>query len=134
MFVKMPTHIHMVHTKRGWHIYKGDEVGVDVDQLGDKTEAKRVQNFTSGVSTRRVRAVRRCHRRPVYKRQCFTVCTGRWSRSDRTLGSYVWSVAIESEQASVFDRTLGHFITGRWVAVFGPTNVEAQRRGEMTGR
>ena len=35
MFVKMLTHIHMVvHTWWCWHIYKGDEVGVDVDQLG----------------------------------------------------------------------------------------------------
>ena len=51
MIVKMLTHIHVVvYTWWCWHIYKGDEVGVDVDQLGDKTEAKRVQNFTSGVS------------------------------------------------------------------------------------
>ena len=35
MIVKMLTHIHMVvHTWWCWHIYKGDEVGVDVDQLG----------------------------------------------------------------------------------------------------
>ena len=26
-----------------WHIYKGDEVGVDVDQLGDGTEVRRVR-------------------------------------------------------------------------------------------
>ena len=38
--MKMPTHIHMVHTKRGWHIYKGDEVGVDVDQLSEEMEVK----------------------------------------------------------------------------------------------
>ena len=32
MIVKMLTHIHMVvYTWWGWHIYKGDEVGVDVD-------------------------------------------------------------------------------------------------------
>ena len=32
--MKMLTHIHMmVYTWWCWHIYKGDEVGVDVDQL-----------------------------------------------------------------------------------------------------
>ena len=47
----MLTHIHiMVYTWWCWHIYKGDEVGVDVDQLGDGTEARRVQNSTGGVS------------------------------------------------------------------------------------
>ena len=40
---------------------------------------KRVQNFT-GVLFRKARV---------------SECTGRWSRSDRTLGSYVWSVAAE---------------------------------------
>ena len=29
-----------------WHIYKRDEVGVDVDQLGDEMEAKRIRNST----------------------------------------------------------------------------------------
>ena len=34
MIMKMLTHIHMVvYTWWCWHIYKGDEVGVDVDQL-----------------------------------------------------------------------------------------------------
>ena len=28
----------VVYTWWGWHIYKGDEVGVDVDQLGEKME------------------------------------------------------------------------------------------------
>ena len=32
--------------------------------------------------------------------------------------------------ASVFDRTLGHFVIGRWVGVSGPTDVATQRRGE----
>ena len=51
------THIHMVvYTWWCWHIYKGDEVGVDVDQLGEGTEA-RVRNSTGGVSARRVRTV-----------------------------------------------------------------------------
>ena len=40
-FVKMLTHIHMVvYTWWCWHIYKGDEVGVDVDQLSEEMEAK----------------------------------------------------------------------------------------------
>ena len=51
MIVKMLTHIHMVvYTWWCWHIYKGDEVGVDVDQLGDETEARRVRNSTGGQS------------------------------------------------------------------------------------
>ena len=37
------THIHMVvYTWWCWHIYKGEEVGVDVDQLGEEKEAKQV--------------------------------------------------------------------------------------------
>ena len=64
MIVKMLTHIHMmVYTWWCWHIYKGDEVGVDVDQLGDETEARRVRN---------------CRRRPIQKK------TGS-HRVDRTL-------------------------------------------------
>ena len=63
----MLTHIHMVvYTWWCWHIYKGEEVGVDVDQLGEGTEA-RVRNSTGGVSARRVRLVRRCHRCPTEK-------------------------------------------------------------------
>ena len=43
MIVKMLTYIHMVvYTWWCWHIYKGDEVGVDVDQLGDETEVREV--------------------------------------------------------------------------------------------
>ena len=30
----------VVYTWWCWHIYKGGEVGVDVDQLGEETEAK----------------------------------------------------------------------------------------------
>ena len=44
----------VVYTWWCWHIYKGDEVGVDVDQLGDEMEARRVRNSTGGVSTHRV--------------------------------------------------------------------------------
>ena len=37
----MLTHIHMVvYTWWCWHIYKGEEVGVDMDQLGEETKAK----------------------------------------------------------------------------------------------
>ena len=44
MFVKMLTHIHMVmYTWWCWHIYKGDEVGVDMDQLGNGMEARKVR-------------------------------------------------------------------------------------------
>ena len=57
MIVKMLTHIHMmVHTWWCWHIYKGDEVGVDVDQLDEGTGA-RVRNSTGGVSAHRVRTI-----------------------------------------------------------------------------
>ena len=31
----------VVYTWWCWHIYKGEEVGVDVDQLGDETEERR---------------------------------------------------------------------------------------------
>ena len=66
MFVKMLTHIHMVvYAWWCWHIYKGDEVRVDVDQLGDEIEARRVSNSTDGVSAHRVRTVRWCHWRPI---------------------------------------------------------------------
>ena len=47
----MLTHIHMMmYTWWCWHIYKGDDVGVDVDQLGDRTEARKVRNSNGGVS------------------------------------------------------------------------------------
>ena len=114
MIVKMLTHIHMVvYTWWCWHIYKGDEVGVDVNQLGNATEAGRVRNSTGRVSARRVRTVRRCHQRPRQKRQGLTEWTRHWSCTDRTLGSCVWSVAAESVQASVFDRTLALKVIGR---------------------
>ena len=32
-----------------WHIYKGDKVGIDVDQLDDETEARRVRNSTGAL-------------------------------------------------------------------------------------
>ena len=50
MIEKMLTHIHMVvYTWWCWHIYKGDEVRVDVDQLGDGTEVRRVWNSTGAL-------------------------------------------------------------------------------------
>ena len=43
IIMKMLTHIHMVvYTGWCWHVYSGDEVGVDVDQLDDGTKARRV--------------------------------------------------------------------------------------------
>ena len=58
IIVKMLTHIHMVvYTWWCWHIYKGDEVRVDVDQLGNGTEVRRVRNSTGGVSVHRVQTV-----------------------------------------------------------------------------
>ena len=42
----------MVYTWWCWHIYKEDKVGVDVDQLGGETKARRVRNSTGGVSAR----------------------------------------------------------------------------------
>ena len=68
----------VVYTWWCWHIFKGDEVRVDVDQLGDGTEAGKVRNSTGRVSARRVRTVRRCHRCPTQKRQGLTKCIGRW--------------------------------------------------------
>ena len=118
------THMHMVmYTWWCWHIYKGIEVGVDVDQLGGETVARRVGNSTGGVSARRVRIVRRCHRRPIQKRQGLTEWTGRWSRGNRTLGSCVRSVAAESVHASIFDRTLALKVTGRWQGASGQADV-----------
>ena len=119
----MLTRIHMVvYTWWCWHIFKGEEVGVDVDQLSEGTKA-RVQNSTSGASTRRVRTVRRCHRRPIQKRQGLIEWTGCWSRGDRMLGSYVRSMVTDSVQASVFDRTLALKVTGRWQGASSQANV-----------
>ena len=47
----MLTHIHIaVYTWWCWHISKGDEVGVDMDELSDGTEARKVRNSNGGVS------------------------------------------------------------------------------------
>ena len=120
----MLTNIYMVvYIWWCWHIYKGDKVGVDVDQLGDGIEARKVRNSTSGVSARRVRTVRRYHQRPIQKRQGLTEWTKRWSHSDRTLGSSVRSVVVVSGQASVIDRTLALEVTGRWPYASGQGDV-----------
>ena len=63
------------------------------------------------------------HRRPIQKRQGLSEWTGRWSHGDRTLGSYVRSVAVESVQASVFDRTLALKVTGRWLGASDQADV-----------
>jgi hypothetical protein len=43
MFVKMLSHMHMmVYTWWCWYIYKGEEVGVKTNQLGEETEARQV--------------------------------------------------------------------------------------------
>ena len=52
--------------------------------------------------------------------------TGHWPQLDQR----VRSVEAVKALASVFDRTLGHFVTGRMVGASGPANVVAQRRGE----
>ena len=115
MIVKMLTHLHIVvYTWRYWHICKGDEVGVDVDQLGNETKARRVRNSTGGVSARRVRTVQRCHRRPIQKRQGPTVWTKLWSRSDRTLRLSVRSMVAVSVQRRSVDRMLALKVTGCW--------------------
>ena len=52
--------------------------------------------------------------------------TGRWPQLDRR----VRLVAAVKAQASVFDRMLGHFVTGHVVGASGPTDVVVQRRGK----
>ena len=49
----------------------------------------------------------------LYRKDRVSEWTGHWSHGDRTLGSCVQSVAAESVQASVFDRTLALKVTGR---------------------
>ena len=79
----------MVYTWWGWHIYKEDEVGVDVDQLGEEMEAKGETSpaecppIECGQSDGATDALDRKDRVSEW--------TGRWSCSDRTLGSCVRS-------------------------------------------
>ena len=46
------------------------------------------------------------------------------------LGSYIWSVEAVKTLASVFDQTLGHFVTRRWLGASGPADV-AVHRGDV---
>ena len=86
MIVKMLTHIHMVvYTWWCWHIYKGDEVGVDVDQLGDGTDVRRVGTPPAECP-------------PVECGQ-FDGATGALYRKDRV---------------SQYAPDAGHAVTGRW--------------------
>ena len=83
----MLTHIHMVvYTWWCWHIYKGDEVGVDVDQLGDGTEVRRVQT-------------------PPTK--CPPVECG---QSDGAIGAL-----FQKDRVSQSGPDTGHIVIGRWV-------------------
>ena len=95
----------MVYTWWCWHIYKGDEVGVDVDQLGDKTEARRVRNSTDRVFDGATGALYRKDRvsqsgpdarvlRPVSggrERAGVDLRPDAGAESDRTLAVCVWS-------------------------------------------
>ena len=62
----------------------------------------------------------------LYRKDKVSEFTGRWSQLDRS----VRSVEAVKTLASVFDRTLGHFMTGHGVGASGPADVAAQRRGE----
>ena len=79
MIVKMLTHIHMaVYIWWSWYIYKGDKVGVDVDQLGDETEARRVRNSTGGQSDGATGALYRKDRVSQSAPDAGHAVTGRW--------------------------------------------------------
>ena len=81
----MLTHIYMVvYTWWCWHIYKGDEVGVDVDQLGEGKEA-------------RVRTP------PM---ECLPVECG---QSDSATGTL-----YRKDRVSQSGPDAGHVVTGRW--------------------
>ena len=73
------------------HIYKGDEVGVDVDKLGEETETRKVPQ--SGPDSGHA--------------------------SDRTLRASVRSVVADSVQRRSIDRTLALEVTGCWGPAFG---------------
>ena len=91
MIVKMLTHIHMVvYTWWCWHIYKGDEVGVDVDQLGDGTGRE-------GFETPLV--------------ECPPVECGQSNGATDAL--------YRKDRVSQSGPDSGHAVTGRWVATSG---------------
>ena len=87
------THMHMVmYTWWCWHIYKGNEVGVDVDQLGDETVARRVGNSTG--------ALYRKDRVPQSGPDSGHTVTGRWVAAS---GQW-WQAACSVDQS-----------TGQWL-------------------
>ena len=109
MIVKMLTHIHMmVYTWWCWHIYKGDKVGVDVDQLDDETEARRVRNSTG--------ALYRNDRVSQSGPDVGHVVTGRWGPA-----SGQWRQRACRRRS--FDRTLALIVTGRWQGASGQADV-----------
>ena len=74
----MLTHIHMVvYTWWCGHICKGEEVGVNVDQLSEGTEA-RVWNSTGGVSDGATGALFQKDRVSQSGPDTGHVVTGRW--------------------------------------------------------
>ena len=99
----MLTHIHMVvYTWWCWHIYKGGEVGVGVDQLVDETEAK---GETSPV-------------------ECPPVECG---QSDSDTGAL-----YRKDRVSQSGPNTGHVVTGRWGPASGQWLQRARRRRSST--
>ena len=100
MILKMLTRIHMVvYTWWCWHIYKGDKVGVDVDELDDGMEARKVRSSTDGVSDGATGALYRKDRVSQSGPDAGHVVTGRWG-----LASGQW------QQTACWRRSS----TGRW--------------------
>ena len=87
----MLTHLHIVvYTWWCWHIYKGEEVGVDVDQLGEEKEAKQVTG-SDWIAQRIDRTLAGESGHVFLRRRSLSQVTRRWPRQDRR----VWSVAAE---------------------------------------
>ena len=105
------------------YLWKYANIRAQSDTLGSWHIWVRVMNFTGRVSAHRVRTVRWYHRRPVQKRPGFIECTGRWPQLDQC----VRSMEAVKMLVSVFDRTLGHFVIGRWWGAFGPADMAAHR-------
>ena len=79
------TYIHMVvYTWWCWHIYKGDGVGVDVDQLGEETPPTECPPVECGQSDGATGALHRKDRVSLGASDAST-------RSDRTLVGHVRS-------------------------------------------
>ena len=97
----MLTHIHtVVYTWWCWHIYKGDGVRVDVDQLGDGTEVRRVWNSTGA----------------LYRKDRVSQ-SGPDARVLRPVSGG------QEHVASVFNQTLALEVTGRWQGASGQANI-----------